>query len=144
MPYYKHGHSSGNKAGVSPTTEYTIWQMMKDRCLNPNAPNYHRYGGRGVTIDPPWLVFLKFHADMGQRPSRYHTLHRIDNNGPYSKGNCKWATAKEQGRNRSDNKLTQQDVDAIRASSLSCRAIAPYYGVTYGTISKIRRWERWA
>lgn len=143
MGYYKHGHSTGNKMGIPPTTEYTIWQMMKDRCLNPNAPNYRRYGGRGITIDPAWMVFAQFHKDMGRRPHGY-TLHRVDNNGPYSKGNCKWATPKEQGRNRGDNKLTQSEVNFIRSSPLSCRKIAPIFGVAYGTISKIRRGERWA
>lgn len=81
-------------------TAYSCWVSMKARCSNPNVPGYHRYGGRGITVCPQWLTFQGFLADMGERPSPEHTLDRINNDGNYEPGNVRWATRKEQSRNR--------------------------------------------
>jgi len=83
---------------------------MKRRCLNPNASQFALYGGRGITICQRWVgSFEAFLADMGEKPSRGHSLDRIDNDGPYSPGNCRWATAKDQVANSRMAKLLTHD-----------------------------------
>jgi hypothetical protein len=74
---------------------------MKQRCLNSNHPEYHNYGGRGITVCERWLGsegFINFYRDMGDPPVK-HELDRINNNGDYEPGNCRWATSSEQSRN---------------------------------------------
>lgn len=85
---------------MSSTSTYHIWRTMKQRCLNPNATAYHRYGGRGITVCERWLTFENFLADMGERPDGL-CLERVNNNGNYEPGNCVWATRKAQAANRS-------------------------------------------
>ena len=82
------------------TPEYRSWQMMKNRCLNPNARDYVYYGAKGVTVCKRWLVFANFVTDMGRRPTPAHTLDRINSAKGYCKSNCRWATRQEQARNR--------------------------------------------
>jgi hypothetical protein len=82
---------------------YNSWRAMKERCQSSEHKWWDRYGGRGITIDSRWLGrdgFANFLADMGERPSRYHTLDRYPNcDGNYEKSNCRWATKVEQNRN---------------------------------------------
>lgn len=99
----KHGHSAGTRKGKRLTTpEYKSWKAMKERCRNESAPNYHLYGGRGITVCDRWLGddgFINFLADMGARPEG-STLDRKDTNGNYEPSNCRWSTASEQAKNR--------------------------------------------
>lgn len=91
--------------GSSNTGTYKSWQAMKSRCLNPKADQWENYGGRGVQICPQWIAtFETFMVDMGERPPG-KTLDRIDTNGNYEPGNCRWSSAQAQAQNRRPRKL---------------------------------------
>ena len=91
------------KHGLYNTPEYRVWSAMIQRCTNPNVPKFKNYGARGIRVCERWLSVECFLADMGRRPSDSHSLDRIDNDGDYMPGNCRWATDGQQRRNRSDN-----------------------------------------
>jgi len=96
--------SPGNDIKNNPL--YTIWADIRTRCTNANRPCYKNYGGRGIKMCPTWQGpggFLKFAADVGERPSKDYSIDRIDNNGHYEPGNIKWSTRHEQTANQRTN-----------------------------------------
>jgi len=95
----KHGHDIKGKV----STTYSAWVGMKGRCLNVNNRAYKDYGGRGITVCKRWLKFENFLKDMGESPGKGYSLDRIENNKGYYPKNCRWATHKEQCRNRRNN-----------------------------------------
>jgi hypothetical protein len=89
--------------GLIDTVEYETWARIVQRCTNTKCEDYVKWGGRGITICDEWRQsFAKFASDMGLRPSDQHSIDRIDNDGPYCKDNCRWATKSQQSRNRND------------------------------------------
>lgn len=88
----------------SRTSEYRIWGAMKDRCYNPNTKNYSDYGCRGIKICDRWKYsFENFIEDIGFKPTKNHSIDRINNDLDYSKENCKWSTKKKQNNNKRTN-----------------------------------------
>ena len=85
--------------GKSSTKEYETWANMLGRCLNRTHPSYNNYGGRGIKVCEQWLKFENFYADMGDKPEGL-SIDRINNDGNYELGNCRWATKSEQAYNR--------------------------------------------
>lgn len=82
------------------TPEYRTWCSMRERCRRKSNQDYPRYGGRGIRVCRRWLTFELFLKDMGPRPSSKHSIDRIDNDGNYEPGNCRWATTKDQQSNK--------------------------------------------
>jgi len=113
--------------------ELWVYGAMKNRCNNPNNPGYKNYGGRGIKVSKRWgISFSNFLEDMGPRPTPNHTLDRIDNDGDYSKENCRWATRREQALNtRSVIKI-----DGHESLASLCKSL----GITYdGVWRRMRR-----
>lgn len=95
-----HGHS---RVGIR-SSEYRSWCSALARCNNKKNRKYNDYGGRGIIVCDRWAnSFENFFNDMGTKPSKKHSLDRIDVNGNYEPSNCRWATPKEQTRNKRNN-----------------------------------------
>lgn len=106
--------------GKAKTSIYVLWQAIKQRCYNPKNTAFPRYGGRGIYVCERWHIFENFLTDIGDRPLGY-TLDRINNDGPYSPENCRWATRKEQANNRFINVRITHDGMTLTAMQWSER-----------------------
>ena len=118
--------------GLSETPEYRHWINMISRCENPNTPGFDHYGGRGIKVCRRWRsAFTVFYADMGPRPSPDHSLDRINVNGNYEPGNCRWATSSEQCRNTRVNKIVTIKGREVTLAEAAENAPVPYNTVLY-------------
>lgn len=120
--------------------EYKIWASMLERCQKPTHHAYARYGGRGIAVCDRWASeggYTRFLDDMGRRPDGL-SLDRIDNDSGYSPENCRWATRKTQGLNRSTNVMLTHNGKTMPVSEWSLSV-----GLTDGTLrERLRRgWE---
>lgn len=106
--------------GMSKTRPYRIWRDMINRCHYDKYPERHLYGGRGITVCQRWRdSFESFIADMGL-PAAHLSIDRIDTNGNYEPGNCRWATATEQARNRRAARRRGVEVCADERAEATC------------------------
>lgn len=113
----KHGHSTRSRTAPA----YTSWCKMLTRCNNPNDTHYDRYGGRGIKVCKRWTEkFENFLNDMGERPIG-STLERINNDGDYEPGNCRWVTRKDQMRNRCNTPFVTYEGKRIAVVALAER-----------------------
>lgn len=136
------------KHNLSRSTEYCSWRSMKCRCYVETNPGYKDYGGRGIEVSDKWLnSFEEFYEDMGSKPSKDHSLDRINVDGNYEPGNCRWATSKEQARNKRTNVLNKELAEEIRRlnteENLKSRGIAKKLSLKLGTVSSVLNNENW-
>ena len=125
-----------NKHGLAPrgkkSSEFTAWRSMMQRCINPKNHNYPNYGARGIRVCQRWSEnFANFLVDMGDKPSKGHSLERIDNHGNYEPSNCKWALSEEQNRNRRNVKTV-----VVRGQHMTLKEACEHYGMYYPTIRR--------
>lgn len=122
-----HGYSRRGSA------EYHAWVGMRSRCGDPKNKDYPSYGGRGIKVCDAWSDFQRFLDDVGARPSAEHSLDRIDVNGDYSRGNCRWATDRQQRMNKRNTVFIE--VDGVQRSLID---VCQERGVLYPVA-----WRRW-
>lgn len=120
-------HGYARKGKKSP--EYTTWVAIRQRCSNPSVQYYCNYGGRGIKVCERWInSFENFLADMGNRPTKNHSIERINNDGNYEPSNCKWGTPKEQSNNNRNTCLITRN-----GITKSIAQWAEEFGVIYST-----------
>lgn len=131
--------SANTRHGLASSPEYRILNGIIQRCTNPTLKAFDRYGGRGIKVCDRWLHgeagksgIELFFDDMGSRPTLKHSIDRVDNNGDYEPGNCRWATRIRQARNKSNNRIVKIDGEEMSLAEACDRK-----GVSYKTV-----WER--
>ncbi len=149
----------GRHPNYNPNAEYhhplyRTWSQMHRRCESARSKDFMSYGGRGISVCERWSSFAAFVGDMGPRPEG-RTLDRIDNDGNYEPGNCRWATSTEQGANKrttrgernGNSRLTETDVFVIRrvhaTGVFSQPQLARWWGMSETNIADIVRRRTW-
>ncbi len=148
---WRHGdplYTEREMHGMYDTPEYRTWRCIKLRCYNKNNARFHRYGGRGIIVCDRWLTsFLAFFADMGLKPSPKAQIDRIDNDGNYEPGNCRWVTRAQNSQHTRTTKLTMQKVREIRkrykTEDITQKALSFIYKIDRSAISRIINNKRW-
>lgn len=125
------------KHGMCRTAEYRAWSGMRDRCNRKGNAAWRYYGGRGITVCERWQSFENFLQDMGLRPSRQHSIDRINTDGNYEPGNCRWATKKEQSNNSRANNII-----SFQGQQRTLAEWADHTGIPRNTI-KLRQRRGW-
>jgi hypothetical protein len=141
--------------GMTHSNIYKLWVGMKLRCTSETNRDYPAYGGRGISVCAEWFDFAKFYEDMGPKPTGM-SIDRIDNNGPYCKANCRWATLSEQGRNKRNSKNVEFN-GVTKPLVQWCEELGLPYRLTFGrifsggwsierafTTPKLTKWSRHA
>jgi hypothetical protein len=142
------------------TPEYRTWAGMRARCRNEKLHSFQYYGGRGIRVCDRWRdSFEAFLADMGRRPSSNHSIDRINNDGNYEPGNCRWATRAQQAQNRRNNprpivgslnswaKLTEDTVREarrLRQVGFSFGRLARKFAVAKSTMQAAIKGQKWS
>lgn len=118
------------KHGMAYSRVYRIWFGIKKRCFYKNEDNYYLYGGRGITMCDKWKnSFEAFYADVGEPPGNEYSIDRINPNGNYEPGNCRWATQKQQAQNTRRNYLV-----FYNGKERSIAEVSDIVGISRGTL----------
>lgn len=120
-----------HRHGMRYTKQYRTWRNIKNRCLNPNHPQYYMYGGRGITVCDRWLEFANFWEDVKDIYSDTLEIDRIDNNKGYELGNCRWTTRSINSSNRRTNVLLIYKGDIYTMMQLSQK-----YNINFNSLWK--------
>jgi hypothetical protein len=128
---------SYKKHNMSKTKVYHTWVLMMNRCHNKKDSSYFKYGARGISVCEKWKTFENFLEDMGL-PLAHESIDRIDNNGNYSPENCRWATRKEQCRNRRSNRIY-----TLNGKSKTLKEWSEIYKINYQTLHNRVHTQKW-
>ena len=147
VEFGKSNRAHGGREGGKSSPEYEAWSGAKDRCYNKKDRVFKHYGGRGISVCDRWLhSYQNFLADMGRRPNGT-SLDRIDVNGNYEPGNCRWATKAQQARNTRRTTLTEEKAALIRrlvARGLSKAEVSRRTGINYSSVKQVASGRQWA
>ena len=116
--------------GLSDRPEYRVWASMRRRCNSDRSPDFESYKARGIRVCKRWDAFAAFFADMGPRPSPQHSIDRINNDGHYEPGNCRWAERTTQMRNRRSARLV-----TVGTTTASLAQVAEDHGIHPETLA---------
>jgi len=125
--------------GMTGTRIYNVWKHMKQRCLNKNSKRYEDWGGRGIKVCSKWKTFEGFWEDMKDSYLDDLSIERIDNDGDYCLENCRWATRKQQGSNKRNNRILKWN-----NMEKTLTDWASYIGMNKGTLSSRINKSKWS